>query len=328
MRHIAKSRFPHGLIRFGLSGGIVTRSPLTRCLEEIVVTAGRNVGYTENNWIDAARYHIVNTISIMNDDSTCWTTRVNDQAICIGWAGYDECTCFLPPEHFLAHHFRTALEAAFVHGPLKLEGPDGKILVRMREEGEAWILEHVLATVQQREATAFMDFAVAINEVLRNAYQGLRETDARWCSGWENVQLMLNPNGPLLNGGSDGDNGQTGRKLVMDFYGPRIPIGGGAMSGKDFSHIDRCGAIAARSAAIQAVRSGARECKVVLVYAPNIDEPLEIVFDMEGRGVKQPKKWFLHNTITEHAKSEAFKMRRDRWPYFFTECFYDNNDRK
>ena len=43
---------------------------------------------------------------------------------------------------------------------------------------------------------------------------------------------MLNPNGPLLNGGSDGDNGQTGRKLVMDYYGPRVPIGGGALYGK------------------------------------------------------------------------------------------------
>ena len=53
---------------------------------------------------------------------------------------------------------------------------------------------------------------------------------------------MINPNGPLLNGGSDGDNGQTGRKLVMDYYGPRVPIGGGALSGKDPRHIDRVGA--------------------------------------------------------------------------------------
>ena len=33
---------------------------------------------------------------------------------------------------------------------------------------------------------------------------------------------MVNPNGPLVEAGSDGDNGQTGRKLVMDFYGPRV----------------------------------------------------------------------------------------------------------
>ena len=38
----------------------------------------------------------------------------------------------------------------------------------------------------------------------------------------EDIELLINPNGPLLNGGSDGDNGQTGRKLVMDYYGPRV----------------------------------------------------------------------------------------------------------
>ena len=69
---------------------------------------------------------------------------------------------------------------------------------------------------------------------------------------------MLNPNGPLLNGGSDGDNGQTGRKLVMDYYGPRVPIGGGALSGKDPTHIDRVGARRAREMALREVSEGAR----------------------------------------------------------------------
>ena len=32
----------------------------------------------------------------------------------------------------------------------------------------------------------------------------------------------------------------------MDFYGPRVPIGGGALSGKHLIHIDRIGAYAAR----------------------------------------------------------------------------------
>ena len=94
-------------------------------------------------------------------------------------------------------------------------------------------------------------------------------------------------------------------------------------NGKDFAHIDRCGAIAARSAAVQAVRSGASECKVVLGYAPNVPEPLEIVFEMEGRGFKCPKAWFSHGSIVEHAKSHAFKVNRDRWPYFMDERLLD-----
>ena len=42
----------------------------------------------------------------------------------------------------------------------------------------------------------------------------------------------------------------------MDYYGPRVPIGGGALSGKDLSHIDRAGAYAARRACVEAVRAG------------------------------------------------------------------------
>ena len=100
---------------------------------------------------------------------------------------------------------------------------------------------------------------------------------------------MINPNGPLLNGGSDGDNGQTGRKLAMDFYGPRIPIGGGALSGKHLSHIDRIGAYAAREAAVRAVCSGARECLVRVAWAPNICEPLDVCYEMIGRGSREHK---------------------------------------
>ena len=90
---------------------------------------------------------------------------------------------------------------------------------------------------------------------------------------------MLNPNGPLLNGGSDGDNGQTGRKLVMDYYGPRIPIGGGALFGKDPTHIDRVGAKQAREMALGEVRSGAGESLVRLTYAPGVSEPIDIAVE-------------------------------------------------
>ena len=91
--------------------------------------------------------------------------------------------------------------------------------------------------------------------------------------------------GPLFEAGSDGDNGQTGRKLVMDFYGPRVPIGGGALSGRHLTHID--GAYAAREAAVRAVRSGADECLVRLAYAPNHIEPIDVFYKMSGWGERQ-----------------------------------------
>ena len=137
-----------------------------------------------------------------------------------------------------------------------------------------------------------MDIAAATIGVLRQIYSGLQDRDGRWRSDWRDVAVMVNPNGPLVEAGSDGDNGQTGRKLVMDFYGPRVPIGGGALSGKHLTHIDRIGAYAAREAAVRAVQSGADECLVRLAYAPNHAEPIDIFYEMSGRGERQKPEFF------------------------------------
>ncbi len=66
-----------------------------------------------------------------------------------------------------------------------------------------------------------------------------------------------------------GDIGLSWKTLVMDFYGPRVPIGGGAMFGKDFFKVDRAGPLIARHLAIAAVeRLGVRECFVTLGIRP------------------------------------------------------------
>jgi S-adenosylmethionine synthetase len=233
----------------------------------------------------------------IEDDPRKWTHSVNDQAICIGWAGYDSKTHFLPPEQFLAHVFRQALTDALCCGDLIGEGPDGKLMVRIRDHAGGFELEHVLCTLQQKPTTHILDLAVFVAGVFNRVYDALQRADVRWCRAWEDIELLINPNGPLINGGSDGDNGQTGRKLVMDYYGPRIPIGGGALSGKDFSHIDRAGAYAARHAAVQAVCSGAKSCQVTLMYAPNCDAPLDVCYTMEGRGERLAVDDFQHSQI-------------------------------
>jgi S-adenosylmethionine synthetase len=164
----------------------------------------------------------------------------------------------------------------------------------------------VLVTLQQLPTISLLDLTARIVDDLRDAYTGVRTKDRRWTARFEDIELLINPNGPLLNGGSDGDNGQTGRKLVMDYYGPRVPIGGGALSGKDLSHIDRAGAYAARHAALHAVRTGARECRTVLAYAPNRDVPLDVVYEMDGRAERLAPSWFSHSAVRQRYPGGAF----------------------
>jgi hypothetical protein len=94
------------------------------------------------------------------------------------------------------------------------------------------------------------------------------------------------PNGPLSDAGSRKDNGQTGRKLVMDYYGPRVPLGGGAIFGKHPTHVDRSGARVARELAIDAVKRGAGECLVRAVYAPNVPRPLDVQVELARGDVR------------------------------------------
>ena len=93
----------------------------------------------------------------------------------------------------------------------------------------------------------------------------------------------INPAGDWKLGGFDADAGLTGRKLVVDNYGPRIPIGGGAFSGKDPSKVDRSAAYMARKIAIDYLKKkSANEVYVYLAYAIGYDQPLEATAVIDG----------------------------------------------
>ena len=99
-----------------------------------------------------------------------------------------------------------------------------------------------------------------------------------------NVELHINPAGDWQQGGFDADAGLTGRKLIVDNYGPRVPIGGGAFSGKDPSKVDRSAAYAARKVAIDYLKKeNVKEVFVYLAYAIGHDQPLEATVVVDGR---------------------------------------------
>ena len=56
-------------------------------------------------------------------------------------------------------------------------------------------------------------------------------------------QIVVNGSGTFSIGGPEGDNGLSGKKLLLDQYGPRVPVGGTALSGKDFHKPDRAGTL-------------------------------------------------------------------------------------
>jgi S-adenosylmethionine synthetase len=97
------------------------------------------------------------------------------------------------------------------------------------------------------------------------------------------IVVHANPAGEWTQGGFDADSGLTGRKIAIDSYGPRIPIGGGAFSGKDGTKVDRSGAYMARKIAVDYVRKyNAREVYVYLAYAIGVREPVQATAMVDG----------------------------------------------
>jgi S-adenosylmethionine synthetase len=47
----------------------------------------------------------------------------------------------------------------------------------------------------------------------------------------------------------------------------------------------RAGAYETRRIALEVVKGGASECKVMASYAPNLDEPIDVSFEIEGCGL-------------------------------------------
>ena len=97
------------------------------------------------------------------------------------------------------------------------------------------------------------------------------------------IDLHINPAGDWHIGGFDADTGLTGRKLVVDNYGLRVPIGGGCFSGKDPSKVDRSAAYMARKIARDYLKkNAAREVYCYLAYAIGYNQPVEATVMIDG----------------------------------------------
>jgi S-adenosylmethionine synthetase len=212
----------------------------------------------------------------------------DDQAICIGYANNLKATNHLPVEQWLVQRFGQRLHALrTLHPDLQL-GPDGKVLVVVRElEGSSlgdlergsvgepptdsrWQIESVCCALQQRQRAD----SIALYRAVRIALMDELQHCARTLPGLSPElpdPMTVNGAGAFEVGGPDGDNGLSGKKLVADAYGPRVPIGGGAWSGKDFFKADRAGGLLARRLAKVIAHLGlATEATVTLGWFPGV----------------------------------------------------------
>jgi len=127
-------------------------------------------------------------------------------------------------------------------------------------------------------------------------------------------EKLINPTGRFVIGGSFADCGVTGRKLACDTYGGIGRIGGGALSGKDPTKVDRSGAYMARKIARDIVLSGyADKCEIQIAYAIGMTDPVSVNIDCFGTESQNPRmiEQFVKDSydLTPRAMCESLSLR-------------------
>ena len=184
------------------------------------------------------------------------TGGAGDQGIMIGFA-CDETPELLPLEVVLARRLNQFIYEKYPY--------DGKTQVTIAPDGTIDSIVASFQNVPHDELEKIVREFITKNELVGK------------------LELHINPAGDWNQGGFDADTGLTGRKLIVDNYGPRVAIGGGCYSGKDPSKVDRSAAYMARRIAVDYLRDRkAHEVLVRLAYAIGYAEPLEKTVIVDG----------------------------------------------
>lgn len=192
------------------------------------------------------------------------TGGAGDQGIMVGYA-CDETPELLPLEVVLSRRLNQFIYQKYPY--------DGKTQVTLKGN-------HIDSVVASFQNVSQAELKQAVKDFFASdLYQ---KSFAK--TNYQTATLHLNPAGDWNQGGFDADTGLTGRKLIVDNYGPQIPIGGGAFSGKDPSKVDRSAAYMARRIAVDYLKKHqAKEVFTRLAYAIGKAEPLEQTVIIDGQ---------------------------------------------
>ena len=186
---------------------------------------------------------------------------------------------YMPLPIELAHRLTNRLEECRENGIIQGLLPDGKSQVSIRYEGDSF--DRITSVIISTQHEDWKSFADLTKEIEKNVVgKVLEEYDLT------NTEILINPSGRFVLGGYEADTGLTGRKLMVDTYGGIAHHGGGAMSGKDCSKVDRSGAYLARYIAKNIAAAGlAERCEVSLSYVIGQPKPTAINIDTFYTGI-------------------------------------------
>ena len=264
-------------------GGEVTSKAEVDC-GRIVADAIDRIGYTMSD-LCGDPHGLLELEACLHEQSPDISAAVGknelgagDQGIMYGYACW-ETVELLPAPVVLANRITSLLTTCREEKLISGIGPDGKAQVSVQYAFGVPERVDTIVISCQHDADKDPD---ELREELR------RLVIARACHDVridEQTKILINPSGRFVLGGFEADTGLTGRKLMVDTYGGLVPHGGGALSGKDGTKVDRSGAYMARYVAKNIVAAGLADvCTVSLAYAIGQAEPVAVEIDTQESG--------------------------------------------
>ena len=234
----------------------------------------KEIGYTED-------YNVITKVNRQSPEINRAVSRdeicAGDQGIMFGYAS-NETISFMPFAIDCAHRLARRLEE--VRRSDSRLRPDGKVQVTAEYEDDVLKrIDTIVVSTQHSEDISQENLKTLImDEVIRPV------VDASMVD--ENTKYLINPSGSFTIGGSWGDSGTTGRKIVVDSYGGYAPIGGGCFSSKDSTKVDRSAAYYARYVCRNIVANGlALRAQIQLSYAIGEPRPVSVNINTFGTGI-------------------------------------------
>lgn len=253
-------------------------------MENIARQTIHNIGYTHSDF--GFDYESCAVLTAIGKQSPDIAQGVNitpeheqgagDQGLMFGYAT-NETPSLMPAPIAYAHALMLRHASVRKEKMLPWLRPDAKSQVTLAyEDGKPVSVKAITLSAQH-------DPDIAVKQI----EEGIMETIIKpvFPDNWlnEKTAYFINPTGRFVIGGPMGDCGLTGRKIIVDTYGGMAHHGGGAMSGKDPTKVDRSAAYAARYVAKNIVAAKlADKIEIQVSYAIGIAKPIDITINTFG----------------------------------------------
>lgn len=244
--------------------------------DDAILKGVKRSGYTSNSevdgWVDNLK--IINLVSKQSTEISSYVdgkedeVAAGDQGIIFGYA-VNETDELLPKAVKINQLLLKNLSQ--YGGQLR---PDMKCQTSMEYENGRPIAIKTIVVAVSYNPSAFSDE----NEVKRLVSKVVGETVG---SNDDDFELQINP---FTICGPSADTGLTGRKLISDTYQGYCPHGGGAISGKDLSKVDRSAAYYTRMIAKHVVAAGLTDEAIIQMgFSIGHTQPVSISIECRGR---------------------------------------------